>query len=175
MSDFQDGKEIKKFFIKDYLFFIIFLAALIFSLVLTVPFTAIFKQINQKSVDKITADAQKAVQAEADYLVRQSREMDETRVFDRFLINKDSAGLISLGTEEARKRGIGGILVADEMGQVLSRTRSISQRGDFVFHGTFWGRETLEKGESYGIEKGVTHPIIIYGAKKLERNGNYLD
>src|SRR3989338_2940908 len=171
MQKLQDGKKIKKFLTRDYLFFVIFGAVLIFSLLLIVPFTSLLKQINQKSVERITTDAENGIWAEADYLIRQSRELDEARVFDRLLANKDSAGLISIGTEEARKRGVGGILVADETGQVLSRTSAISQRGDFIFHSTFWGKEALEKGESHGIEKGVTHPIIIFGAKKLEREG----
>ena len=171
MGNLQNGKKVKKFLIRDYLFFVVFGAALIFSFALVVPFASFFKQANQKSVSRIATDAENGIRAEADHLIRQSRELDEAGVFDRFLANKDSAGLISLGTEEVRRRGVGGILVADETGQVLSRTRAISQRGDFVFHSTFWGREALEKGESYGIEKGVTHPIIIFGAKKLEREG----
>ncbi len=171
MQELRDSKGIKKFFIRDYLFLIIFGAVLVFSLVLVVPFNAVFGQMNQKAIELVVFEAEKGIRAEAEYLIGQARKMDESRVFDRLLANEDSAGLISLSTEEVRKRGIGGILVADETGRVLSRTRSISQRGDFVFHNTFWGREALEKGESYGIEKGVIQPVVIYGAKKMEREG----
>ena len=172
MQKFRDGKTIKKLFTTCGLFLIVFGVSFVFSSASVMLFHSVMTRMDQKAVDRIFERAQHGIAAEADHLMKQSREMDEFMVFDRLLAKNDSAGLISISTEEAKKRDVGGILIADKKGQVLSRTASdISQRGDFIFHSTFWGREIFEHGESYGVEKDTTQPFIIYGAKKLEREG----
>lgn len=169
----HSAKKMKKnlLLLKNNAFFIVFTVALILSFVLTAPIGAGFDKINQKKVQQIVTNAEKGIQMEADYLLSQSIEMDESRVFDRFISDSDSAGLISLSTEEARKRGMGEILIANRSGQVLSRVNSINQRGDFISNSTFGGREAFENGKSSGIDRGTTHPVIIFGAKSLEREG----
>src|SRR3989344_104075 len=166
--------RVKAFFFKDYVFFIIFFAGVILSLALIIPLSKGLDKLDRKMLRQVTIDAGAGIQTEADYLLNQSKEMAENRIFDRFLSDGNAAGLISLSTEEARKRNIGGILIADKSGQVLSRVYAVSQRGDFVFHSTFWGKEAFEKGESYGVEAGATHPIIVFGAKRLEKEGQVL-
>ena len=174
MQKLKDNAKVKKFLTRNYAFFIIFGIALFLSLALVIPSRTIFKQIDQRMIDEMVRGAEDGIEEEAHYLIGQSREMAQAQVFDRLLEKNDSAGLISLSTEEARKRELGGILVADEDGQVLSRVSAVSQRGDFISQSTFWGREALEKGESYGIERGAAQPMFIYGAKKLEQEGQIL-
>ncbi|MBI2047706.1 MAG: hypothetical protein HYT27_01065 [Parcubacteria group bacterium] len=136
-----------------------------------VAFAAV-KIAETRSVAKTLDVARAGINADAEYALAQAKELDESRIFDDSIAARNIVRLVSYATDAARTRGLDGILIADKDGSVLTRTRAVSQRGDFIFHTTLWGRSLFERREVFGVEKGAAQPLIVFGAVPLVREDN---
>lgn len=112
------------------------------------------------------------LETDEQYLLEQARELDAGKFFDTNLRERDIKALASQVVEESRKRDLGGLLIADGNGTVLSRAKAVSQRGDFIFHTTAWGRVLAARDEVASVERGAAWPLTIMGAVPMIRDGN---
>lgn len=111
------------------------------------------------------------IKKDTTYLIEQARELDDGRVFDRYMASGDITQLLSAVVAERDRRGIDGLLVTDHNGVVLTRSKAVQQRGDFIYHTTTWGRELAAGREVMTLEAGAAHPLDVLGAVPMVREG----
>ena len=74
----------------------------------------------ERSITRNAEQARVGLEKDAQYLLEQARELDQGQIFDINIQELDIVHLISQGIEETRKRKLGGLLIADKNGTVLS-------------------------------------------------------
>lgn len=128
----------------------------------------------EREITRATEAVDSGLLSDEEYLLRQARELDESRVFDRHIRARDTAQLLSAAIAERDARRLDGLLISDANGQVLTRSKAVQQRGDFIYHTTTWGRELAEGREITSVEEGAAFPLIVVGAIPMEREDGFL-
>jgi len=172
MAKTEAIQRVKIFLVREKRLFAVAAVALGISVLLFAVLGSALFWFQQRQAAQQVEVVNTALSQETSRLLEAAKEMDERRVFDAYIQERDILNLISLATDERTKRGIGGILVADKNGIVLTRTRVVSQRGDYIFHTTAWGRELAQGKEVATVEKGGAWPLIVTGAVPLVREGS---
>ncbi len=145
-------------------------AVFLLTLLLVLPSFQIFEK---RKLARSAEQALDGLEKDKQYVLSQARELNEGKTFDISIAERNTDVLVSFATQETRNRGLGGILVADKNGIVLTRTRFVTQRGDFIFHTTAQGRALAKSQEVASIERGAAPPLVVAGGVPLIR-GNEL-
>lgn len=124
----------------------------------------------QKKVSLVSQSLQK----EQDYLLSQTKQLIDSGILNQYIEEKDIPGLLTILNEEQQKRQIGLMLVTDSEGTVLTRTKDVSKRGDYVFNITPWGR-ALSRGEIFSsIEYGKLETLTVLAAGPINNDAGLL-
>lgn len=124
-----------------------------------------------KQLRGVSEALDRGLEEDAVYLLETARELDAAQTFDRYIESRDIANLLSAVVAERDRRNLDGLLITDDDGIVLTRSKAVQQRGDFIYHTTVWGRALAEGNEVLSAEKGVAHPLDVLGAVPMERSG----
>lgn len=147
-------------------------AMVLIGIVIFVATPPLVKSWEEKKINEVSEKALAGLESEEHYLLLQARELDASRVFDNNVRDQDIEHLVLQVVEESRKRGLGGLLIADKNGIALSRANAVSQRGDFIFHTTVWGKTVAQGNEIASIEAGASFPLVVVGGVPMMREGN---
>ncbi len=104
---------------------------------------------------------EKGVQAELEHLVVEGGRVEKNELLKKYVADEDSLAILGVLAEERRNRSIGLITVTDEKGTVLSRTRSVSKRGDNIFTTTTYGRQLAAGKLVSSIEQSPLDPTNL--------------
>lgn len=128
--------------------------------------------ITERGVNNKTEPIQQALTTELEYVLRQSKEMVESQIFDQYIERGDVLNILSIQNDEKEKRGLELIVAVNEEGIALSRIPTINNRGDYVAQTTPWGRSAAEGIPLATIGVGRDFPLIIVGAYPIKKNGD---
>lgn len=141
-----------------------------------VLFFVILLFVQLYEIRKIARTAEQTLsglETDKQYLLEQARELDAEKFFDTNLRERNIESLASQTLEESQKRNLGDLLITDEEGIVLARTKATSRKGDFVFHTTVWGETIVKNNEIASVEEGTAWPLMVIGAVPMIRDGNF--
>lgn len=117
------------------------------------------------------ADAQRVSAAftqESEALLAHAHALAEGGTLQAYIEQGDILNLTALLEGEQEKRKVDNILVTDAQGVVLTRTKSLAKRGDFIFQTTNWGR-VLGQGETVAtIDESIAWPLTAIGGYPLK-------
>ncbi|KKS34955.1 MAG: hypothetical protein UU98_C0044G0011 [Parcubacteria group bacterium GW2011_GWD2_42_14] len=125
---------------------------------------------NKTQISENVELLEKGLRSDELYLLAQSQELNASETFDRHLQSGELAELLSSAIAEKDRRKLDGLLITDANGVVVTRTKAVQQRGDYILHSTSWGREVLNGNEVASIEAGVAFPLVVQGVVPMERN-----
>ena len=137
-------------------------------IIASLPFLSAFvERIHANRFERERGTILQALEKEKNFLAAETESIVAQGILNRYIKEADVLQIVSLLSQERDARGIGGLLVTNGEGMVLSRTQAIERRGDYIYQLSSWGR-VLERGESVAsIEQGIVWPMLIVAAQNI--------
>jgi hypothetical protein len=134
----------------------------------------ITRTLDAGTAKRSTSFAEDGINAEFRKLSQEVRELAASKVISFYLEKGDREKLLAYSVEEARRRGLDGLLITDKDGMVLSRASLAMRQGDYVSQTTGWGR-ALTMGEKVAsIEATTNGGTSLIAGEPLFNNGEQI-
>ena len=165
-------KYFKKIKLKYLLLFVLW--SLLVFIVVAPLLNRVIDEFAHGLYEKRASQIVRAIESEKDYLLSQTKELIDSHILDKYYETGDILGLLSVLSDEVEARGLGKAVAVDKDGSVLTRTKDLGRRGDYVFT-TTWGR-AMAKGEYFAsVEYGRSVPfILLAGGPVYSQTGDFL-
>jgi hypothetical protein len=111
-----------------------------------------------------------SLQRESLEVLSQAKEIVAEGSVSSLIKNDDSSNLSVLLDSEARARGLTFLAAVDKNGVNLASIPVSSNRGDYVFQTTAWGRAAAKGEEKAMIGVGNIFPLMVVGAEPIMKN-----
>ncbi len=134
------------------------------SVILSMSAGQIILNIEKNWSDLSLKQAQNGLKQELNYASAKIKETANSENIKNFIISKDLFNLLAIARDIKEQSELERILITDDQGLVLTRSASISSRGDYVFQSTAWGRKLSNQESFASIEAGaIIHLALIAG------------
>lgn len=152
-----------------------FLTLCLVALILWLPAILIGEKIVNpfivKNTNKKVQLVEQAIETEKKYLLKQAKEIVDSKELNPYIASNDVRRLISLTNDEKEKRNISMIGVINKDGITLSRVPLTALAGDYHFLIYPWGR-VLSQGKSTATAGvGRTIPLLFVAGYPILNNG----
>ncbi len=146
---------------------------ILFVLILTISFCAynfISKERTINKIEKHHSVIKKVLVEKLDYLLENSIKISKNENIKKFISNHDATSLLNKLSEEIKQNNIQTMLIADKLGEAITRIPASIQRGDNVFIINSFGRQLVKDEEIKVFDGGLTRPLLMVGGKLIKEN-----
>ncbi len=134
-------------------------------------FSGKISQVFRPWLEKEFFKVEEGIKKELNNISQQTKEIVDSGILNNYIKDGDILNLLSLSSDEIKKRKLGFSLITDSKGIILNRTEPIGVIGDNLFQTTNWGRIISQGREVVSIEKEKIFPLIIVAAYPIKENG----
>jgi hypothetical protein len=134
----------------------------------------VFHLYDIQKLNRAAASASQGLDAEEMSLLWQSRRLEASPTIFKYIQGHSIIQLLAALDEEVKNTGLGGILVVDQNGVVLTRSNDISKANDYIYDTTIWGQRLAAGKSVSSIVVGRSWPLVIIASQPLVENGKVL-
>ena len=166
-------KYFKKIKLKYLLLFVLW--SLLVFIIVAPLLNKVIDEFTHGLYEKKASRVIKAIESEKAYLLSQTKALIDSHILDKYYETRDILGLLPVLSAEIEDRHLGKAVAIGKDGSVLTRTKDLGRRGDYVFTTTTWGR-AMAKGEYFAsVEHGRSTPfILLAGGPIYNQAGDFL-
>jgi hypothetical protein len=134
----------------------------------------IFHLYDVQKLNQAAASVSQGLNTEELSLLWQSRRLEASPTIFGYIQSHNIIQLLAALNEEIKNTGLGGILVVDQNGLVLTRSSDVSKAGDYIYDTTVWGQRLAEGKSVHSIIVGRSWPLDMIASQPLVENGKVL-
>ncbi len=129
--------------------------------------------LQKKEISLKTSIAKEILQKETSQLKIYAAEIAKSEILKKYVMSEDVLGCLSILSQESEKRGLDFASVVNQEGVTLTRTRTVSKRGDNMFYNSPLGRAAAEGKSLVSFEKSSIdeNDFILIASSPILDNG----